>query len=199
MPSKVLSQMAKKLLIDSMKELMAVKPLDKISVREIVENAGMSRHTFYYHFDDIYDAVKYMYEQEFRTLFSGSELDLTWQKQMGNVLNYLMNNRDVCMCVLDSKYNEEVRHFFYSSIKDIIKNYTNLIAHDLDVDSAYKEMLSHFITISLSALMESWFRGQIDKTPEELIAFIDISLYDQVRINLERSMEKPQNKLQSCV
>lgn len=44
---------------DAIKEafmhLLNRKPLDKITVKEIVEECGINRNTFYYHYDDIYD------------------------------------------------------------------------------------------------------------------------------------------------
>ncbi len=42
---------------DAIKEafmrLLNRKPLDKITVKEIVEECGINRNTFYYHYDDI--------------------------------------------------------------------------------------------------------------------------------------------------
>ena len=42
---------------------MKTKPLDKIRVNEIIEDCQISRHTFYYHFDNIYDAVYWEFER----------------------------------------------------------------------------------------------------------------------------------------
>lgn len=42
----------KELLAQSLTELMVTTPLEKISVNDIVEHAGVGRNTFYYHFED---------------------------------------------------------------------------------------------------------------------------------------------------
>nr|WP_325300480.1 TetR/AcrR family transcriptional regulator [uncultured Dysosmobacter sp.] len=39
-------------------QLLAEKPLTKITVKEIVERCGVNRNTFYYHFQDIPDLVE---------------------------------------------------------------------------------------------------------------------------------------------
>ena len=41
----------------SLKRMMLKKPLDKITIRDITEDCGVSRMAFYYHFKDIYDLV----------------------------------------------------------------------------------------------------------------------------------------------
>ena len=48
----------------AMKRLMAKKPLDKIRVTEICREAEIERPTFYYHFQDKYDLVAWIFFQD---------------------------------------------------------------------------------------------------------------------------------------
>ena len=54
-----MSQMTKRALVASLKDLLAEKPLDKITVTDLTEHCGVNRMTFYYHFKDIYDLVEW--------------------------------------------------------------------------------------------------------------------------------------------
>ncbi|MGE5632222.1 MAG: hypothetical protein ACM3TR_14160 [Caulobacteraceae bacterium] len=51
------SMITKKALANSLKKLMKSLPLNKISVKNIVDDSGLNRQTFYYHFQDIYDLL----------------------------------------------------------------------------------------------------------------------------------------------
>ncbi len=53
----------KKLLADSLLELSNEKPLEKISVTDIVKHAGAGRQTFYNHFKDKNDLLYWIYKQ----------------------------------------------------------------------------------------------------------------------------------------
>ena len=55
------SDTAKREICAALKGLMAQKPLTKISVTEIMRACGMARQHFYYHFEDIYDAVRWFW------------------------------------------------------------------------------------------------------------------------------------------
>ena len=55
----------------ALKSLMAQKPLDKITVAEIMRQCGMTRQHFHYHFEDIYAAVRWMFDQEAAALLGG--------------------------------------------------------------------------------------------------------------------------------
>ena len=50
----------KKRIADSLKELLAKMPMEKITVREIAEHAGVIRPTFYNHFKDKYEVLEYI-------------------------------------------------------------------------------------------------------------------------------------------
>ena len=54
-----MSQITKRALEQSLKNLLLQKPLNKITISDITEDCGISRMTFYYHFKDIYDLVEW--------------------------------------------------------------------------------------------------------------------------------------------
>ena len=54
-----MSQITKRALEQSLKNLLQQKPLSKITISDITEDCGISRMTFYYHFKDIYDLVEW--------------------------------------------------------------------------------------------------------------------------------------------
>lgn len=57
----------KKLIADSLTSLLEHKQLDRITVKYLVEYCGISRQTFYYHFQDIMDVLEWGAGQISRT------------------------------------------------------------------------------------------------------------------------------------
>ena len=51
--------LTKQALEESLKKLLLVKPLDKITINDLTNDCGISRMAFYYHFKDIYDLVEW--------------------------------------------------------------------------------------------------------------------------------------------
>lgn len=47
----------KEKIVSALRELMQERPLQKITVQDIMNCAGMKRQSFYYHFQDIYEVV----------------------------------------------------------------------------------------------------------------------------------------------
>ena len=48
----------KKAIIEAFMHLASKKPLEKITVRDVVDDCGINRNTFYYHFQDIYAVLE---------------------------------------------------------------------------------------------------------------------------------------------
>lgn len=55
-----MSQITKRALEASLKNVLRTKPLNKITINDLAEDCGINRMTFYYHFKDIYDLVEWV-------------------------------------------------------------------------------------------------------------------------------------------
>lgn len=53
-----MSQWTKKAIMESFERMIEEKPLDRITVKEIVMDCGVTRNTFYYHFEDVFALAK---------------------------------------------------------------------------------------------------------------------------------------------
>ena len=91
----------KQLLTDSLRHLMEKKPLNQISVKEITDGCGMQRQTFYYHFHDVYDQLKWAYQQQIAVLFSEHQEE-SWQESLLRLFHYVEKNRGICRSILES-------------------------------------------------------------------------------------------------
>ncbi len=52
---------AKEILAESFREIAGIKPINRITVKDITDNCGYSPATFYRHFKDKYDLIAYDY------------------------------------------------------------------------------------------------------------------------------------------
>ena len=55
---------AKHDLAEALCQLLEAKTLEKITVKDIVARCGVNRQTFYYHFHDVYDLMRWIFERE---------------------------------------------------------------------------------------------------------------------------------------
>ena len=180
------SDQTKHALASALKELMAQKPIDKITIHDITERCGIRRQNFYYHFEDVYDLMRWMFQEEAVSLLRQHEGTLLWQEGLLQLFRYIEENKAVCLCALRSVGREHLKRFFETDIHAIIHRTVEQFGHEVGAISAGAtesdvELVTHFYVVALTGMLESWLLGEIDRTPEELISFADRTLMDQVQ------------------
>ena len=112
MTNEELSLRTKQSLAAALKKAMAKKPLSKITVSELVTTCNINRKTFYYHFTDIYDLLKWMMEQDAIEVVKNFDLLVNTEEAIRFVMDYVDQNHHIINCAYDSMGREEIKRFF---------------------------------------------------------------------------------------
>ena len=100
----------------SIKDLMAKQPLDKITVTDIVKHSGMTRQTFYRYFQDKYDLVNWYFEKladkSFRQIGNSSTL----KEGLVKKFTFLLNDQIFFMQAFQSKDYNNVENYDYQCL-----------------------------------------------------------------------------------
>lgn len=104
----------------ALKQLMTQKPLERITVAEIMDTCGMRRQHFYYYFTDIYDLLRWTFEKEALELLQQQQGVSPWQNGFLHLFQYINQNRAVCLCALDSLGKESLKQLLEADVSSIV-------------------------------------------------------------------------------
>jgi probable dihydroxyacetone kinase regulator len=189
MANHALNSSTKRMLADSLIKLMVAKPLNKISIREIVEDCGVNRQTFYYHFHDIFDLLEWMFTEEALGLFEAGGKSFSLSEGVLQLLQYIRENEALCLCTLQSLGHKHLRKFFYDGINTVILSVVNEYSSDLNVSEEHKVFIAHFYTVSFAGFIENWLQEGLKDDPDEIIRLCEITMQGNIRGALERFQE----------
>ena len=82
----------KKAILASFLHLLSKKSFDKITVRDIVDDCGINRNTFYYYFQDIYAVLEELLGELLRDLPENGDLDKTALAFFSAVTDFTLRN-----------------------------------------------------------------------------------------------------------
>ncbi len=88
-----MSNITKKALANSLKKILSKKEFNKVTINDIVDDCGVNRQTFYYHFKDIYDLLEWIYTNEVIEKIKNIESDSpaeNWQQEFLYVFEYII-------------------------------------------------------------------------------------------------------------
>lgn len=166
----------KKTMAESLKNAMKNKPFSKITVSEIVKDCGLNRKTFYYHFQDIYDLLKWTLEEEAIEIVKEFNLVVDYEKAIYFVIDYVEENDYLISCAYDSIGLVQMKRFFYNDLKEIISYTIDKAETTLDtkIKPDFKEFVSKFYTEALAGMLIEWVLDKDNRDKDKTVQYMTI-------------------------
>ena len=163
----------KKMLANTLKELMNEKPLTKITVQDLTKKCGISRQTFYNHFHDIYELVEWIYLNEAHITLGENISYENWQDALEALFQYMDDNRNFVLNTYRSVSKENVERLLQREVERFL---TDLIFNEINVSGEEAEQVQfsiEFYTYALVGVGLDWISRQMPGTAKELVEKIE--------------------------
>ena len=190
MKHKVTSLNTKKTLATSFKKQSLKKPFSKITVSEIINDCGVNRKTFYYHFEDVYALLRWTLEQEAIMVVKQFDLIVEYEEAILFVMNYVDKNNDFLHNIYHSIGRDELKRFFCTDFIGIVRSFIDNTEQALGLSASndFKVFLSHFYTEAIAGMMVEWIVGQSMIDREKAIQYISVIIRSTIPGALQESI-----------
>ena len=163
-----MSDITKRALEKSLKNMMLKKPVNKITINDIAEDCGVNRATFYYHFKDIYDLIEWSCEEDSRKAADGNTTYDTWEQGFLNIFHTVEENKPL-LNVYRHVSQEQIIQYLYRVVYGLIINVVEECAQGMDVREDDKQFIADFYKYAFVGMMLDWIRQDMKPSPEKMI------------------------------
>ena len=176
MKHEVTTYNTKKLMADALKQAMRSKPFSKITVSEIIQTCGINRKTFYYHFQDIYDLLKWVLDEEAIQVVRHFDLLDNYEDAIRFVMDYVRKNDYIVSCTHDSIGREEMKRFFFKDFIEIISSVIDEAEGrtGLTLDPAFKAYCARFYTEAMAGMLIDWAQNHDRQDQAQVIRYLTL-------------------------
>lgn len=153
-------------LADAMKACMKKAPVEKITVKEIVEECGTTRQTFYRNFQDKYDLINWYFDKILQESFEHMGEGRTIYEGLVNKFHYIQNEKLFFRAAFKNDAQNSLReHDFHL----ILRFYTDRIEGKTGrkMPEHMRFLLEMYCQGSIYMTVQ-WVMGQIKRTPEQM-------------------------------
>ena len=158
------SNITKRALAQSLKELMACRPFAKISVADICQGCGMSRKSFYYHFQDKYALVHWIFDAEFVRPVRDAEHENSWELFRALCL-YFYRERTFYRCALQIQGQNSFQEYF----REVTAPMMETVAAEIFVDNRDRGFCITFFADAILASVLRWLSAADPEPPEQYL------------------------------
>ena len=138
--------------------LLSTRQVEKITVKDITDQCGISRNTFYYHYQDIYEVLK-VYVDDFldeAILFLQKDKEKDQDHICEKAVKQLESHRSLFENLMRSIKNEEVRNILDVSSKRFFDYVIDSISEEIDASPQDKELISSMCQHGVRGLLIEW-------------------------------------------
>jgi len=156
-------------LVAALELVLQKKPIDKVTVKDIVSECDLTRQTFYNHFTDIYALVEWAAARATkRALNNAADYD-NWQQGFYDVMLIIRDNK----VIIDNTYKSVYRDLMEKHIYQIIYSYIIAVvekqAIGMSVDQKHKDFIAHFYSLAFIAVIFEWLKDGMKDDPQDIV------------------------------
>ena len=178
----------KQALADAFKRLLSQRSMDKITVKDIVEECGVNRQTFYYHFHDIYALLEWIFQDTADSLLAESRDYGDWSAGVESLLNYLRRDKALVLNAYNSVNHDVVNRYLKRLLRPYVMQTVSLQGETLEHPPRKEdvEFVTDLYTLTAAGLIMEWIGQQMKmQGVEERLRKFYTAIHGSVRFVLE--------------
>lgn len=164
----------RKEIMDTFMELLNKKPLSKITITEIITEANISRNTFYYYFDDIFDLIKQLFEVftiEFKAITNISD---TLADEMEILFGALKENRRAIRHLYDTSNHLLVERYIQEVLDKAFIDFFTERYQGIDPNQEDIKFISKYHRNAMRGFIMDWVNNDNEEELETLLRRIGV-------------------------
>lgn len=169
------SSSTKRTLAETLKRLLTERPFGEITVSDLLSACGMSRKTFYYHFQDLMGLLRWTLEKE------AEELSLLGGHTLSRVMVYTEDHSGMMQNICHSQGRGEAERFFALALSKTAAVAASAapLPSSLPMEIGpkdYREFLHRFYAHALSGILLDWLEQGGD--PARTAALLEAAIQE---------------------
>lgn len=181
-----MSQVTKRALEQSLKNLLLKKPLTKITVGDITDDCGINRMTFYYHFKDIYDLVEWSCLEDAKQALEEKKTYDTWQQGLLQIFKAVQENKPFILNVYHCVHREQVEKYLQPLVDQLLLNVINEEAAGITLRDEDKQFIAQVYSYMFIGLMLDWIKNDMCEDPQQIVERLSKLIKGSVSVALSR-------------
>lgn len=158
-------ELTKLLIAATVKKLAAKNPIDKISVADITEEAGINRKTFYYHFTDKAELICWIFDYDTSNITDKANNNTLFD----DIIEYIYSEKHFYISALTSSEQNNLSEHIYKACHQRMMTDIQRILGERTLSTHYQQVFAALFTHGIIGMLTSWAKDGMKKDSYEFI------------------------------
>lgn len=190
-----MAKQTQKFIMSTFMQLLEGESLDKITVRDIVEECEINRNTFYYHYSDIYDLLDDVFRVETEK-FMSEDIDenTTFGEEYERAARFVLKYKRAIFHIYDSKKRDVLQNYLETLAFSFISRFVKKEADGYGLPDEDIDYITGFYTHAIVGNTLGWIKRKLPSGQEKFIArtagTFNATVKDMIRQCLEERQKQ---------
>ena len=166
----------KELLAESLKDLSKIKPVDKITIKELTKNCGLTPPTFYNHFRDKYDLMAWIYNQKVEASLKNFGRDDSFEDVICKWLEIVLDDENFYTNLLKNAVGQNSLRYTTNDYAIGLLEEWIKARHNLRTLTPEIIFCIRFFMRAISESVNDWCLGKWDCSPRDMAKFFVVAM-----------------------
>lgn len=168
-------------------DLLNKKPIHNVTVTELARKCDIERKTFYYHYENLTELVKEIFQEELSMVVEEFNETLSWEDSFILAAKFILDNKRAIKHLYQSDYREDVEKYVFLIAGEIMYKYVERASEDTDAKDVDKKLIAYFYQCALSSALIQWVATDMKTDPTIMTNRIGKLMDGNIFMSLKRS------------
>ena len=176
--------------MNSFKQLLSKKSFEKITVKDIVEDCGINRKTFYYYFDDIYDLLEKTFRKSFEEILESLKPEMSVEERTKAFFDFAQENKITIYHIYNSTDKKTVEKYLCNIFQESISGRIKEDCSDMGLSDFDVELISSAFVNIFTGVIFNWIDDGMKSNVSEIVGRLTAILDGIPKHMVENALKK---------
>ena len=168
-------------------KLLNKKSLHNVTVTELAKQCKIERKTFYYHYENLTELIKEIFDEELDQVIEEYNETLSWEEGFILVAKFILDNKKVIKHMYESDYKIELEKYVFSISGEIMNKYVSRQAEMTRAQETDVKLIAYFYQCALSSALIQWVATDMKTDPKAVTRRMGELMDGNILLSLKRS------------
>ena len=184
-----LTNLTKDLIKKTFLSLLERMPLTQISVKLIVEECGINRNSFYYHYHDLPALIEEIIQEEADRIIADYPTIESAETALLAVTDFGSENRKAILHIYNSINRSIFEHYLWKVCDYIVDSYGRSLLKGREIDEFDKEIIGRICKCECFGIVIDWLDQKMETDSQKFISRFCELLHGMVEKMINRSLK----------
>lgn len=151
-----MANLTEKAIKASVLKLLNEKPINQITIKDIVEDCGINRNSFYYHFRDLPSLIEEMVTEQAETIISEYSSINSLEECIDAAISFAMTNRKAAMHIYNSVSRDVYEQYLWRVCEYTVNKYIESITANIKISPEDRKFIADFYKCACFGKILEW-------------------------------------------